>query len=52
VRLASDLPSQDELVARYTEYVLQHTGGNKGQAARILGIGTNTLWRRLKGRQE
>jgi DNA-binding NtrC family response regulator/predicted hydrocarbon binding protein len=52
VRLASDLPSQEELVTRYTEYVLKHTGGNKGQAARILGIGANTLWRRLKSRHE
>ncbi len=52
VRMASDLPSEDELLARYTDYVLKHTGGNKGQTARILGIGTNTLWRRLKGRQE
>ncbi len=48
VALASDLPSQEELVNRYTGLVLKHTSGNKAQAARILGIGPNTLWRRLK----
>jgi len=47
--LAADFPSQQELVRRYTEQVLRHTGGNKAQAARILGIGSNTLWRRLRG---
>ncbi len=49
--LAVDLPSQAELVRRYTELVLRHTGGNKSQAARILGIGNNTLWRRLKAQE-
>lgn len=46
--LAADLPSQEELVRRYTELVLKHTTGNKAEAARVLGIGPNTLWRRLK----
>ncbi len=46
--LAAGLPSQEELLRRYTAYVLEQTGGNKSQAARILGIGPNTLWRRLK----
>jgi DNA-binding NtrC family response regulator len=46
--LAAGLPSQEELLRRYTDYVLQQTQGNKSQAARILGIGPNTLWRRLK----
>lgn len=46
--LAGDLPSQEELVRRYTEHVLARTGGRKAEAARILGIGPNTLWRRLK----
>ncbi len=46
--LAGDLPSQEELVRRYTEHVLARTGGRKAETARILGIGQNTLWRRLK----
>jgi len=46
--LAGDMPSQDELLRRYTKLVLQATGGNRSQAARMLGIGVNTLWRRLK----
>jgi two-component system response regulator HydG len=48
--LAADLPSQEELLQRYTDLVLEQTNGNKAKAARILGIGTNTLWRRLKTR--
>ena len=28
--------------------VLRHTGGNRTEAAKILGIGATTLWRRLK----
>jgi two-component system response regulator HydG len=50
--LGADLPSQEELLQRYTDLVLEHTGGNKAKAARILGIGTNTLWRRLKARDQ
>jgi len=46
--LAGDLPNQEELVRRYTAHVLARTGGRKAEAARILGIGQNTLWRRLK----
>jgi two-component system response regulator HydG len=43
-----DLPSLEELNHRYMEKVLDHTLGNKKEAARILGIGTATLWRHLK----
>ncbi len=46
--LANDLPSQKELERRYTKLVLEHTGGNKTETARILGVGVTTLWRRLK----
>lgn len=43
-----DLPSLAELTHRYIHKVLAHTGGNKKEAAHILGIGTATLWRQLK----
>ena len=29
--------------------MLDHTEGNRTEAAKILGIGATTLWRRLKG---
>jgi two-component system response regulator HydG len=50
--LAADLPTQAELVRRYTRLVLEHTEGHKGQAAAVLGIASNTLWRRLKAEQD
>ena len=37
-----------ELSERYTEQVLHSTGGNKVQAARILGIDRKTLYRRAE----
>ncbi len=46
--LAMDMPTQKELERRYTKLVLKHTGNNKSEAARILGVGVTTLWRRLK----
>lgn len=46
--LATDLPSWGELEKRYIKFVLQHTDYNKSSAARILGMGGSTLWRRLK----
>ncbi|AGA34827.1 two component, sigma54 specific, transcriptional regulator, Fis family - like protein [Thioalkalivibrio nitratireducens DSM 14787] len=39
----------EELEARYIRQVLAHTGGNKQRAARILGIGRKTLYRKLGG---
>lgn len=33
---------------RYIQYVLEHTEGNRGQAARILGIDRKTLYRKMK----
>jgi DNA-binding NtrC family response regulator len=48
--LAADLPTYQELGRRYARFVLEHTGNNKSEASRILGIGLTTLWRKLKGR--
>ncbi|HOX42101.1 MAG TPA: sigma 54-interacting transcriptional regulator [Myxococcota bacterium] len=45
--LAEEL-SLDQLEQRYIERVLTRCGGNKRAAARLLGIGYNTLWRKLK----
>jgi two-component system response regulator HydG len=42
-------PSLEELERRYIQQVLQRFGGKKAQAARALGIASNTLWRKLKG---
>jgi DNA-binding NtrC family response regulator len=38
-----------ELEGRYIRQVLAFTGGNKQRAARILGIGRKTLYRKLGG---
>lgn len=46
--IMSELPSLEELELRYANMVLEHTSGNKTEAARILGIGTTTLWRYLQ----
>jgi len=40
--------SLHEVELNYIEIVLRVTGGNKARAARILGIGQATLWRKLK----
>jgi DNA-binding NtrC family response regulator len=40
--------SLNEVAEAHIEDVLQQTGGNRGQAAAILGISTATLWRKLK----
>ncbi|MGM0418916.1 MAG: sigma-54-dependent transcriptional regulator [Thermodesulfobacteriota bacterium] len=42
-----DFISLKELERRYIKHVLEKTGGNKRQAAGILGIGRKTLYRRL-----
>ena len=38
----------DEMVKRYILHVLREQRGNRVRAARVLGIGRNTLWRKLK----
>jgi DNA-binding NtrC family response regulator len=43
-----EFPTLDELERRYICRVLKATGGNKTQAARILGMGRRTLYRRLE----
>jgi len=45
---AAHAMSLHELSERYTEQVLHSTGGNKVQAARILGIDRKTLYRRAE----
>jgi len=41
-------PSLPELEQKYILSVLDYCEGKKMKAAQILGIGTNTLWRKLK----
>lgn len=43
--LFAELPSLEELGRRYLQYVLKVTGNNKSQAADILGISRNTIYR-------
>ena len=47
-RLLDDDVSLDELERRYTLLVLARNRGSRSATARALGIGTNTLWRKLK----
>lgn len=42
------LPSLEELEARYIRHVLDHVDGNKRQAAAILGVSRQTLYRKLE----
>jgi transcriptional regulator with PAS, ATPase and Fis domain len=41
--------SMKDVEAAHIRTVLRHTDGNRSEAAKILGIGVTTLWRRLKG---
>lgn len=43
-----ELLSLSELERRHIEMVLRHCRHNRTEAARILGIGRNTLWRKLR----
>ncbi|MBX5482087.1 MAG: sigma-54-dependent Fis family transcriptional regulator [Myxococcaceae bacterium] len=45
--LTGDLPTLDELNRRYAAHVLQRAGGNKSEAARLLGVNRKTLYRLL-----
>jgi DNA-binding NtrC family response regulator len=42
------LPSLDEIERRHILKVLQHCGGNRTRAARVLGVDPKTLYNRLK----
>lgn len=46
--LAEDMPSLAELSRRYAAHVLQHVGGNKSEAARLLGVDRKTLYKLLE----
>jgi two-component system, NtrC family, response regulator HydG len=48
-RLDEDWETLEELENRYIRQVLAFTEGNKQRAARILGIGRKTLYRKLGG---
>jgi two-component system response regulator HydG len=43
-----ELPTLDEVEARYIRRVLKAVGGNKSQAALVLGLDRRTLYRRLE----
>jgi transcriptional regulator with PAS, ATPase and Fis domain len=46
--VSSELQSLEKNEAAYIAQVLEHTGGNRNQAADILGIDRVSLWRRIK----
>lgn len=46
------LPPLAEVERRYIEHVMQRVAGNKRQAAKLLGIGRRTLYRRLGEEEE
>ena len=46
--LAEDMPSLAEMSRRYAAHVLQHVGGNKSEAARLLGVDRKTLYKLLE----
>ena len=49
VPFSPELRSLKEVERDYIAYVLEACGGNRSEAARVLGIGRNTLLRKLKG---
>ncbi|AEI62478.1 sigma-54-dependent transcriptional regulator [Corallococcus macrosporus] len=50
--LAGDMPSLAELSRRYAAQVLQHVGGNKSEAARLLDVDRKTLYKLLEAAPE
>jgi DNA-binding NtrC family response regulator len=51
-RLETPLGTLEEVERRHIDRVLEATGGNKKQAAEILGIARETLYQKLKHREE
>jgi DNA-binding NtrC family response regulator len=49
-RIESTDKTLAEVEMEYIDSVLRSVGGNRTKASRILGIGSSTLWRKLKGR--
>lgn len=45
---ASEMIALEEIESRHILAVLRQCKNNQGKAARVLGIGRNTLWRKLK----
>jgi two-component system response regulator HydG len=43
----AELPTLEEVQMRYIRHVLDATGGNKAEAARVLGLDRKTLYRKL-----
>jgi two-component system response regulator HydG len=44
--MSADMPTLDELEARYIARVIAYTKGNLSKASKILGIDRKTLYRR------
>lgn len=42
--------TEDKIRSLYVEHVLRECGGNKSRAAKLLGIGRRSLYRRLNDR--
>ena len=42
-------PTAEEVEKRYLNLVLEKTGGNKVQAAKILGVSVKTIYNKLDG---
>ena len=48
--MAADARKLDEVEMEYILAVLERVNGNQTQAAKMLGIGTTTLYRKLRSR--
>lgn len=48
VDVFADEPTLEELEARYISWLLERHDGNRTRCAQVLGIGRNTLWRKIR----